>query len=536
MKKKPGNKLRSKLSSIFGSIQSKLLFVSLILMALPVTLIFYLSQSRIHQYFTDKLENKMEFVLINTSKQMKNWHRVKQNELRVIIAGRIVSDTAPLRDAVSRIMTAPDMNSISEARRLDIIASSKEMLRGYIKDIKKRNKEYLGISVLDSSDKAVHLDRDFPVTPFYYPWIFEKGLTGFLTTSDSGARPLFVMRTPLPVNEQDSAFVYTVLDPEVLFKQITGMSELKNTRGDILAVTIRNSSGVKIFSTVQSPDDLDFIERRAVPEYGCIIECGQKRSEAYGPLNETRKWLATFISIITICSFIFLGFIIRNITDPVKKLTEAAKKIHKGESGVGIREEYEGEIGYLISVFNDMSRNLEDSRVILEEKNKILEKLAITDELTGMYNNRHYHGIMKQEANRALRSGLPLALAILDIDNFKAVNDTYGHDAGDRILMTVSKAIQKSIRNTDYAARYGGEEFSILLPDTAIEGASTVAEKVRKSVEESFYLDQESGKLIKVTVSIGLTIFRENVRKTFIRADEALYESKRNGKNRVTVN
>ncbi|MFP4522274.1 MAG: hypothetical protein ACLFQK_09025, partial [Fibrobacterota bacterium] len=136
MKKKPGNKLRSKLSSIFGSIQSKLLFVSLILMALPVTLIFYLSQSRIHQYFTDKLENKMEFVLINTSKQMKNWHRVKQNELRVIIAGRIVSDTAPLRDAVSRIMTAPDMNSISEARRLDIIASSKEMLRGYIKDIK----------------------------------------------------------------------------------------------------------------------------------------------------------------------------------------------------------------------------------------------------------------------------------------------------------------------------------------------------------------------------------------------------------------
>jgi len=118
----------------------------------------------------------------------------------------------------------------------------------------------------------------------------------------------------------------------------------------------------------------------------------------------------------------------------------------------------------------------------LQQKNKQLEENVKRDGLTNLYNNRHFHECIKEEFNRAVRYKIPLSCAILDIDYFKKVNDTYGHLAGDEILRMVAQLMLHSIRDVDFAARYGGEEFALLLPHTELQKARIVCERIRQRI------------------------------------------------------
>ncbi|OIP64944.1 MAG: diguanylate cyclase response regulator [Nitrospirae bacterium CG_4_9_14_3_um_filter_53_35] len=173
----------------------------------------------------------------------------------------------------------------------------------------------------------------------------------------------------------------------------------------------------------------------------------------------------------------------------------------------------------------------------LLEANKRLTTLSITDALTQIYNRRHLMKMMLNEISRAKRYRTELSFLLMDIDNFKALNDTYGHQAGDQILMDICIRIGKTIRSTDMLARYGGEEFAVLLPQVSLTGAENVAEKIRKEVAgKPFQINEDK---INVTLSCGISCFLENKTDTIdtviMEADRALYESKKSGKNRVTV-
>ena len=162
---------------------------------------------------------------------------------------------------------------------------------------------------------------------------------------------------------------------------------------------------------------------------------------------------------------------------------------------------------------------------------------AKTDGLTGIANHRHFYETLERELARSNRKKNGFALILVDIDNFKSINDTYGHQAGDAVIIELTKHLKANIRAGDMAARYGGEEFCLVLPDTILEGALTLANRVREAIERTPFADAKNE--IKYTASFGLAMYDGNAPSSkdelISRADKALYESKNTGKNKVTV-
>jgi len=169
----------------------------------------------------------------------------------------------------------------------------------------------------------------------------------------------------------------------------------------------------------------------------------------------------------------------------------------------------------------------------LEEANRRLEELATTDHLTGLANRRRFMEALKLEVERSRRHGSNLALVMIDVDGFKAINDTYGHAFGDRVLVEVAKMLQGDARVTDLAARYGGDEFMVLMPATGAEEATSAAERIRKRIAERPVSDGKRN--LQVNISAGISTAeadRPASPDTLIRlADEALYAAKHAGGN-----
>ena len=183
--------------------------------------------------------------------------------------------------------------------------------------------------------------------------------------------------------------------------------------------------------------------------------------------------------------------------------------------------------------------HLENLTKELEEKNKTLDNLANIDGLTGLYNHRYFQNILDQEINRAVRHSFSISILMIDIDHFKRINDTYGHQVGDFVLSEFSKIIQANIRQYDILARYGGEEFVVLLPETSAEDAQIVAEKLRSIIEQTTFQDHREK--YQITASFGQSSSIPAVEDTFSKdilinqADQALYEAKEKGRNRVVA-
>ncbi|MHB8139592.1 MAG: GGDEF domain-containing protein [Smithellaceae bacterium] len=199
--------------------------------------------------------------------------------------------------------------------------------------------------------------------------------------------------------------------------------------------------------------------------------------------------------------------------------------------------------GYISSLRRNLSvsrselkntvENLNVSRAELEKSLSVIQEISIRDSLTGFYNRRHLMELLDHEKNRSLRGNTVFTIAMLDIDHFKKVNDTYGHPSGDEVLRTVSTVIHNTMRNTDFCGRYGGEEFVLVLIQTDIKEAMVGAERIRVNIEKCLFPD--IGADFRVTVSLGLAEYqmREDVETMIARADRALYQAKNGGRNRV---
>jgi two-component system cell cycle response regulator len=164
--------------------------------------------------------------------------------------------------------------------------------------------------------------------------------------------------------------------------------------------------------------------------------------------------------------------------------------------------------------------------------------MAVTDGLTGLHNRRYMESHLATLAEQALLRGKSLALMMLDIDYFKSINDSYGHDAGDDVLREFALRIRKTIRGIDLACRYGGEEFVVVMPEADLHVASMVAERLRRAIAGEPFSVHKGAKRIKVTISIGLSILErkgEPVSDALKRADVALYRAKHDGRNRVVA-
>ncbi len=164
-----------------------------------------------------------------------------------------------------------------------------------------------------------------------------------------------------------------------------------------------------------------------------------------------------------------------------------------------------------------------------------MEQLAITDGLTKLYNSRQFFHQIKQEIKRYDRYSRSLSLLILDIDYFKAYNDTWGHLEGDKVLMHIGRIISSCMRSMDTAYRYGGEEFSILLPETGLKKACVVGARIKDNIASEIFRP-EKDKTQSVTVSIGACelVEGEDFTSFIKRTDKAMYKSKETGRNKLT--
>lgn len=234
------------------------------------------------------------------------------------------------------------------------------------------------------------------------------------------------------------------------------------------------------------------------------------------------------------------------------ELTRNIKKHHEADiivmTGYSADYSYEnavtaGASDFIFKPFRFEELNLRIKRVVREMQLKLehaklvkkLEELAITDALTKLYNSRFFFQQLKSEIERHVRYNRSLSLLILDLDNFKEFNDSYGHLEGDKVLMKVGQVIASCLRTNDTAYRYGGDEFMIILPETEIKRACLVAERIREALATETF-SPLPGKELAITMSIGVTEYsgEEDIKAFVKKADMAMYKSKEEGRNKIT--
>lgn len=197
--------------------------------------------------------------------------------------------------------------------------------------------------------------------------------------------------------------------------------------------------------------------------------------------------------------------------------------------------EEDGTVSHVIEYTRDITER-KKSEVEKHQLIVTLEHLSRTDGLTGLMNRRALTEILTYEVDRARRYAAPLSLILCDIDGFKEINDTYGHDVGDRVLQTISATLKMLLRKIDAAGRYGGDEFMLVLPETARKGAENLADKLLVAMQNT-ELNLPDGKPLRLSMSIGIAEpleDEEGIDSLIKRADDAMYASKLHGRNRIT--
>ncbi len=307
---------------------------------------------------------------------------------------------------------------------------------------------------------------------------------------------------------------------------------------------------------------------RKIPNSEWILGVTVLDNRAFSNL-ERLKSLYLILSIVLSCIFGVTSYVLtRILAAPIIRIISFVDGISKGNLDQTLELHFNKEIDALAVSLNDMSlklkksfsqieaqkqalstynselealvkmrtQDIEAANEKLKASNEALEKQATTDYLTGISNRRSFFEMAYKEVCRSDREASPLCLIIVDLDDFKHVNDQYGHAAGDEILVQTTLAMGECLRTYDLLGRLGGEEFVILLPETSEVQGLEIGERIRKKIEAAIIVFEDQS--ISVTVSMGLVV-REStaycLEKAISQADEALYEAKRSGKNKVVV-
>jgi diguanylate cyclase (GGDEF)-like protein len=291
-------------------------------------------------------------------------------------------------------------------------------------------------------------------------------------------------------------------------------------------VEYTNPDGVAVIGTLRSIGGSN---------WGVLVELAQ--AKGFGMVNRFRNMTVLVLG----CLFVVVGLLAYALglllVRPLDRLTKGAAQVAGGDFEVELPVVTGGELGYLTTVFNDMVAKLRKSmrevdavNETLREKNAQLERLSLTDPLTGLYNRRQLMTVLENELRRSARAGHEFAILMMDVDHFKTYNDAFGHQAGDDALIRVAAVLRSSLREVDFAARYGGEEFVALLPETGMERAAEVAERICEAVRREGFQGEQ------ITLSIGVASYPSqgvSLESLIASADGALYHAKRKGRDCV---
>lgn len=250
--------------------------------------------------------------------------------------------------------------------------------------------------------------------------------------------------------------------------------------------------------------------------------------------QSTARWmqagLVTGIALAAGLGLVTLLWLVRDLRRSIGALVEGARRMHDGAFEHRVDEDLPGDLAPVAQAFNAMARRIESQR-------RELHGLASNDGLTGLLNRRAFQDELEAEFERSTRYGHRAAVLLLDVDHFKAVNDTLGHPAGDAVLQAVAEQINACVRGVDRVGRWGGEEFAVLLPETEEEAARRVAERIVDLVARRTVV--VGGERVNVTISVGVAVHDPlhggiaTADQLVDLADRALYEAKETGRNRA---
>lgn len=293
-----------------------------------------------------------------------------------------------------------------------------------------------------------------------------------------------------------------VTESKKAIEEITKLSRAMEEIDDLIMITDR--AGRFTYVNDAYVRHTGFSREESIGKSASILKSGMHESDYYQKMWDVIR-----------SGNVFRGLIINRKKDGELYYEEKTISPIKNDDGI---------VTSYVSTGKDITQ-----RIMME---KDLEKLATTDKLTGIYNRHKFEEIYKTEIERVLRYENSLTLIMFDIDHFKKVNDTYGHDVGDSVIKNIVDVVNKNIRTTDIFVRWGGEEFIILCPETDSSSASTLAEKLRSAIEATQF-----DKVGRVTCSFGVAIYsnKESGDNLIKRSDDALYMAKNQGRNRVEV-
>lgn len=277
-----------------------------------------------------------------------------------------------------------------------------------------------------------------------------------------------------------------------------------------------NSRGIPQIASFKRLRTVDWILATVYPQ-----------EEAYSPIRRMRTSLLVAAVLITLVSIVLVWLLTRKITTSLSSFTEQVRNISEHPEGISeIRIDSNDEVTILASTFNSLMHKLTLAR-------NTLENLSRIDHLTGLFNRRHLELEAPKLISLSKRKNASTAVVMIDIDHFKKINDTSGHDAGDTVLADLARILQNVVRPYDLLVRYGGEEFLVLLPLSSNQEAMEFAERIRSTIQDTpFNVHHEE---LSLTVSIGVYVAEQirDLQEAIAYADVALYKAKNNGRNQV---
>ena len=531
------------------SIRNRILVFAVLVTAIPSLSMGLLLQNMLQTTLEEKVKQKFTDSAQIMEQEISLWLKKRVYDLAVFSNASIVSEavTAYLKTSEER---ADDGN-----KQLPNI----KILETYLSTLQHQFKDYVRIfvlsrtgSVIAASENSGH-DRPVPFPDDYIEQVSDKQWfngTAYIDSRDKS--PLILIGVPLFLNklyEYETLLAIEVrltgllplLDPakfgdsgdwtyESLVDMKTGRQFLygrgaKKVLNEINLTPSGDRQKLREYANGMGSRLMGLLVPFRELEWGLFI--AENYENTFSGLIHARHRNIIIIFCFSVLMGILASLLTRQIMVPLSALTQGAERVAKGDLDVRLPVRRNDEIGFATTVFNEMVAKLKLSQTKLEQ-------LATTDSLTGLNNRKQVMSILRDHYEYYRRFETEFSVLMIDVDHFKVVNDTYGHQAGDTVLKQMAELFNKKLRNVDSAGRYGGEEFLVILAESDADESIQAAERIRKAVASHIFIhnDQE----IQIHISIGISRIQKqdgDEQKVVSRADTALYRAKNEGRNRV---
>ena len=532
------------------SIRSKIIAFTVAATLLPAGLTLWLSYAQNRAAIEASLAQDLRTQSSQAAREMGVWLRERLYDLRVFAASYEVSD-----------------NIAAASRSTSPAAASR--LHDYLSSLHERFTDYDRLLVLDL-DGDVEATSEKARTPLRLPpeWLrmlrSERQVVGeaFWDAADNRGKLMVIVPVQRPGGQIIGAFaaelrlsamqrvlrVFAAKSDRVIALATSDHGSFIASSRDLsprlLATSVRpgplsrlgNSEGsaFRYTSDLRRANDRVIGALGRVPQTKWIVVAEVSAADAFAQMARFREVALTIIAallLIIAAGAYRLGIVIAR---PLDRLIGGAARVASGELEVDLPPAGGGEVGQLTAAFNHMVWKLRESRRQLDATNEMLrrqnaelERLSLTDGLTGLANHRLLMQRLEEETHRYHRHGRPLSVLMIDVDQFKAYNDRFGHPAGDDVLRHVATFLRAVTRQTDCVARHGGDEFCILLPETASTDVARLAERIRERIKMAHFPGEG------ITLSMGAASLPTDgltADSVLAAADDALYEAKRRGR------